>query len=155
MPGGNKNIKPEDGKQFSSSYQPDKEIWTEETSIKFCEDLIAWLKEEDENVFYDDFIFLNVNQEDYHSKAKIYPELPAYLAKKHSSCLNLLEVAKKIQETKLVKFSVFDKLNASMTKFCLINLHDWKEKSEVDNRNEHKINKPFEIKIDGKDIDLK
>ena len=53
--------------------------------------------------------------------------------------MNLLEKAQKIQEIKLKKFGAFDKLNASITKFCLINLHDWKDKTENENKNTHEI----------------
>ena len=132
MPGGKGNIKPSDGKQFSSEYQPDKEIWTQPVAEKFCNDLIGWLKEDDQNIFYDEFIFIIAKPKDYHPDAKIYLGLPSYLAEKHTSCSKLLEKAKKIQEIKLAKFGTMDKLSASMTKFVLINIHDWKEKSETE-----------------------
>ena len=48
------------------------------------------------------------------------------------SFFNLIEKAKKIQEIKLQKYGVGDRLNATMTKFVLINQHNWKEKTEVD-----------------------
>lgn len=130
--GGYGNIKPKDGKQFSSTYQPDKEVWDEATALKFCNDLKSWLLENDENLFVNDFIFLKAKPEDYHPKAKIYPDLTAYLSKKFTSCFDLLELAKKIQETKLVKMGIFDKLNATILKFVLINLHDWKDKVNQD-----------------------
>ena len=63
MPGGNKNIRPEDGKQFSSEYQP-QEKWTEEKALNLGKELIFWLKETDEdgndkgNIFYDEFLVL-------------------------------------------------------------------------------------------------
>ena len=139
MPGGNKNIKPSDGKQFSSEYQPDKEIWTEEVALLFCQDIIDWLNKADENIFFDEFIFMVADPKKYHEKAKIYVQLPSYLSGKYTSCLNLLEKAQKIQEIKLKKFGAFDKLNASITKFCLINLHDWKDKTENENKNTHEI----------------
>jgi len=119
MPGGKKNIRPEDGKQFSKDYQPQQK-WTEEKSLKLGEDLIKWLKEDDENIFFEEFLYI---ENDY------YSELIAYLSHKFTSFLKLINKAKKIQETKLMKFGVFDKLNATMTKFTLINNHDWKEKS--------------------------
>jgi len=60
MVGGKGNIKPEDGKQFSSEYQPEgKELWSEELSLLFLNDLIAWIKEEESNIFVEDFIFLS------------------------------------------------------------------------------------------------
>ena len=114
MPGGNKNIKPEDGKQFSSEYQPD-EKWTEKRAKQVGLDLIEWMNEEDQNLFFEEFLILKNN---------FYPELIAYLSNKFTSFLKLIERAKKIQEIKLYKFGVGDQLNASMTKFVLINEHN-------------------------------
>lgn len=121
MPGGNKNIKPEDGRQFSTEYQP-QEKWTEERALKVANDLIDWLKTEDENMFFEEFLYLN---NDY------YPNLIKYLSNKFTSFCELIRKAKKIQEVKLMKFGCFDKLNASMTKFTLINNHNWKDKNET------------------------
>jgi hypothetical protein len=121
MPGGKNNIRPEDGKQFSKDYQPPKK-WTEKKALQLGEELIAWLKEKDENIFFDEFLYLN---KDY------YETLITYLRGEFSSFSQLIERAKKIQEVKLVKFGVFDKLNAQMTKFTLINNHGYKERTEV------------------------
>lgn len=114
MPGGKGNIKPEDGKQFSSEYQPE-EKWTKKKADQVGIDLIKWMNEENENIFFEEFLILN---NDY------YPELIAYLCKKFTSFLKLIEKAKKIQEIKLYKYGVGDELNASMTKFVLINEHN-------------------------------
>jgi len=122
MPGGKNNIKPTDGKQFSSEYQP-QEKWTEKKATEIGNELIKWLNEKDENIFFEEFLYLNNN---YQQK------LVSYLCKKFSSFSTLIERAKKIQEIKLVKFGCFDKLNSSMTKFTLVNNHKWKEKSETD-----------------------
>jgi hypothetical protein len=65
--------------------------------------------------------------------------------------LNLLEKAQKIQEIKLKKFGAFDKLNASIAKFCLINLHGWKDKTENENKN---TNAPITIQINGNSLEL-
>jgi hypothetical protein len=113
MAGGKGNIRPEDGKQFSSEYQPD-EKWTEEKALDIGKKLIEWLKEKEENVFVDDFLVI---ENDY------YETLITYLKGKFTSFSQLLEQAKAIQKTKLIKFGVFDKLNAPMTKFTLINNH--------------------------------
>jgi len=141
-----------DGKQFSEEYQPD-EKWTESKAIELGEELIAWLKEkyidgenkgEDKgNLFFEEFLFV---EQDY------YPELIAYLASKFKSFLKLIGKAKKIQEIKLMKFGVLDNLNASMTKFTLINNHDWKDKSESETT--IKRESPLIINIDGKKLDL-
>lgn len=129
MAGGKGKIEPSDGKQFSSKYQPDKEIWKEKTAVKFCQDMIDWLNEKDEdgedrgNIFFEEFIYMIANPLDYHRKASIYVGLPSYLANKFSSCSKLIEKAKKIQEIKLYKYGAGDRLNASLTKFVLINEH--------------------------------
>ena len=109
------------GKQFSKEYLPQKK-WTEEKAIKLGEDLIKWLKEKNENMFFNEFLVL---ENDY------YHELITYLCKKYKSFFTLINRAKEIQELKLQKYGVLDKLNAAMTKFVLINVHDWRDKSEV------------------------
>jgi len=129
MPGGNKNIKPEDGKKFSSEYQP-QEKWTEKKSLKLGADLIDWLKARDEdgedkgNIFYEEFLVI---------ERDLYPQLITYLSEKFSSFSKLIDKAKKIQELKLVKYGVGDRLNASMTKFTLSNNHGYSDKQEVQN----------------------
>lgn len=121
MPGGNKNIKPEDGKQFSSEYQPAQK-WTEDAALKIGNELISWMKKEDENMFFEEFLYL---KENYNT------DLISYLRKKFSSFAELIRIAKKMQEVKLKKFGVMDKLNAQMTKFVLINNHNWRDKKEI------------------------
>jgi len=125
MPGGNGNIKPEDGKQFSSEYQPDPK-WTEEVALNLANELILWQKEEASHIFWEEFLVI---EKDMH------PRTIAYLKTKFSSFCNLLEQAKKIQEVKLAKYGTADRLNASMTKFVLINNHNWKDQSHIDHTN--------------------
>lgn len=121
MPGGKGNIKPADGKQFSKEYQPE-EKWTEKKALKVGNELLEWIKK-DGNLFFEDFLYI---QNDY------YNELIAYLCKKFTSVLKLIERARKIQEIKLKKEGTLGNLNATMTKFVLINNHDWKDKQETD-----------------------
>jgi len=136
MPGGNKNIKPEDGKQFSKEYQP-KEKWTIKKAEQVGKDLIEWMNAKNENIFFEEFLILN---NDY------YPQLIAYLCEKFSSFLKLIERAKKIQEIKLYKYGVGDELNASMTKFVLINEHQkLSENSKFEHSGEIKGNESLEI----------
>ena len=133
MPGGNKNIRPEDGKQFQIGDKA-AERWTEEKAMELGNELINWLKEKDEegndkgNIFIIDFLAErdNVDENKF---------LPSYLAGKFSSFTNLLEKAKTIQEAKLVKYGVADRLNASITKFCLINHHGYYDKKLIDHSN--------------------
>lgn len=128
MPGGKGNIKPEDGRQFSKDYQPE-EKWTEEIALNLANELIAWQKKSPANMFFDEFLVIEKN---------IHPRTIAYLCKKFTSFCKLIEQAKGIQEIKLKKYGTADKLNASMTKFVLINNHNWKEQSHIDHTNDGK-----------------
>lgn len=118
------------GKRFSSDNQP-KEKWNEENALQLGEQLITWISEETkENIFFEYFLTVDKG---------LYPELIAYLSGKFSSFLKLVNLAKKIQEMKMVKYGVADKLNASMTKFVLANHHDYKEKKQVESQNVHEV----------------
>ena len=125
MPGGKGNIRPSDGKQFSKDYQP-KEKWTKKRAMALGEELIAWLKETDEdgedkgNMFFEEFLVIEKD---------LYLEVISYLCKKFTSFSKLIEKAKKIQELKLVKYGVGDRLNATMTKFVLMNCHGFSDKT--------------------------
>jgi len=120
MPGGKGNIRPADGKQFSKDYQP-PEKWTEEKALNLGNELIAWMKADPVNIFWEEYLII---------ERDLYSEIITYLSNKFTSFLKLIEKAKKIQEIKLKKYGTADKLNASITKFVLINEHDWREKSE-------------------------
>jgi len=128
MPGGKGNIRPEDGKQFSSEYQP-QEKWTEKRTTKLGNDLIEWLKESKSdgtdkgNIFFEEFLVIEKD---------LYPELISYLTGKFTSFSKLINKAKKIQELKLVKYGVADRLNATMTKFVLTNNHNYSDNNKLD-----------------------
>ena len=111
------------------------EKWTEEKALQLADELIVWLKKEDVNIFYEDFLFIEKD---------LYKELIAYLSNKFPKSFGLkIKRAKKIQEIKLKKLGVLDQLNATMTRFTLINNHGWSDKvdstveqtvkSEIDN----------------------
>jgi len=137
MAGGKGKIKPEDGKQFILGNKA-AEKWTEKEALKVGNDLISWLREVDEdgddkgNMLFEEFLYLN---NDY------YPELISYLKNKFTSFLKLHEKAKKIQEIKLHKHGLADRLNASIVKFSLINNHGWSNENKEDN------NPPKEVKL--------
>ena len=116
------------GKQFSKEYQP-TEKWTEDKALELGTTLIEWLKSEEEHMFFEEFLYIT---NDY------YGGLISYLSNKFTSFSKLIEKAKKIQEIKLYKYGVFDKTNAQMTKFVLINEHD-KTSEKTDNKNETTI----------------
>ena len=128
MPGGKGNIRPEDGKQFSSEYQPE-EVWTEERALNLGNEMIAWQKESPANMFFEEFLIIEKGY---------YEELISYLCKKFTSFSKLIGQAKKTQEIKLKKYGTADKLNASMTKFVLINNHNWREQAHIDHTTDGK-----------------
>ena len=121
MPGGKGKIRPEDGKQFSSVYQPDPK-WTEQKALQLGIDMIEWQKKDAINIFWEEFLVI---------ERDLYPDVINYLCKKYTSFLKLIEKARKIQELKLQKYGSADKLNAAITKFVLINKHGWRDKQEV------------------------
>jgi hypothetical protein len=121
MPGGYGMIGPEDGKKFSSTYQP-KPKWTKKIADQLAHDLIAWQKKDAINIFWEEFLVI---------ERDLHPNVIGYLRKKYSSFSDLLEQARKIQELKLQKYATADKLNAAITKFVLINKHGWRDKQEV------------------------
>ena len=127
------------GKKFSSEYQP-SEKWTEKKALDLGQELLSWMKEKDDdgedkgNIFFEDFLMIENNY---------CEELIAYLCGKFPSFLKLIGQARKIQEIKLIKFGVGDRLNATMTKFVLTNNHDYTEK--VDNTTKGESMNPPEI----------
>lgn len=136
-----RKIDPNVGKKFSSEYQPE-EKWTEEKALKVANDLIIWMRETEQNIFWEEFLYIT---NDY------YSQLISYLCNKFVSFSKLIEKAKKIQEIKLKKYGTGDALNATMTKFVLINEHNWRDKQELtgaDGKDLNPINITF-IEIDG------
>ena len=111
------------------------EKWTEERALSFGNEMLSWMLSADENVFFDEFIFLIAPELPDYKDISIFTTTPAYLANKYESFSNLLERARKIQETRLRKFGAFDKLNASIVKFLLSAEHGLSEKSEMKTTN--------------------
>lgn len=127
MPGGNKNIKPEDGKQFSKDYQP-TEKWTEKNALALGNEMIEWLNEVDENgkdlgnTLFEEFLVI---------KKGLYPDIITYLRDKFTSFSKLYKAAKKTQEIKITKYCLLDQMNAGMGKFLLSATHGLTEKKEI------------------------
>ena len=117
------------GKQFTSEYQPDKEVWTEDEAVRLFNDLLAWFDQKPTNILFDEFLFDNPKLGK--RPGKIYPTLFPYLKEKFDSCSRLYEKANKIQEIRLVKYSLHDKLNPTMSKFVLSTKHSYVEKQEI------------------------
>ena len=132
MPGGKGNIRPEDGKQFGIGNKS-AEKWNEQNALIFGRDLLAWMLEADENIFFDDFIYLHDHTGKY--AGEVYADLPKYLCDKFSSFSELYNKCKQIEKIKLKKFSAFDKLNAGIAKFLLSAEYGLSEKTEHKNIN--------------------
>ena len=98
------------------------EKWTEEIALDLADELIEWMKKEDANIFYEDFLYIEKD---------LYKDLITYLCTKFPKSFALkIKRAKKIQEIKLKKLGVLDQLNSAMTRFTLINNHGWKDRIE-------------------------
>lgn len=123
------------------------EKWSEDEALRLGNNLIDWLREADENIFFEDFIYL----QSHDFSGKVYPEVLAYLSNKFPSFLNLLGKAKKIEEIKIKKFSAFDKLNSTISKFLLSANHGYKERSDI-TTDDKKIDSVtvFELPSDGR-----
>ena len=129
MPGGKGNIKPSDNPKPFKKGNKAAEKWTEELALKFGNSLIIWMNQEDENVFFEEFIYMNKHEE----FPKITTDTPSYLASKYSTFSDLLTIAKKIEEFKLKKYSAFNKLNPQICKFLLSAQYGYTEKIATDN----------------------
>lgn len=129
MSGGKGMINGEDGVKFETGNKA-AEKWTENEALRFGNDLLDWIKTEDENIFFEDFIYLQ-NHEDKNYAGKITPQTISYLKNKFSSFSNLLEIAKKIEEIKIKKYSSFDKLNPTISKFLLSAQFGYTERKDV------------------------
>ena len=120
------------------------EKWTEEKALNFGQEMLQWMLTADENIFFEEFIFMVAPFLDDYENITINVDTPAYLSKKFKSFFELQEKSRKLQELKLKKFGSFDKLNVSMAKFLLSAEHGLSEKSRTEV--EH-VNVPiFDIK---------
>ena len=129
MPGGNKNIRPNDNPKPFQKGNKMAEKWTEELALKFGNELIEWMYKEDENIFFEDFIYMQKHE----GLPKLSNDTPSYLSSKFSTFADLLTIAKKIEEVKLKKFSAFNKLNTQICKFLLSAQYGYTEKIATDN----------------------
>lgn len=129
MSKGHKKIEPEKDGVATRFKKGNKvaETWTEEIATQLGNDLIDWLnavddnKQDKGNIFFEEFLVIEKD---------LHPSTIAYLRGKYSPFSKLIEKAKKIQELKLVKYGVADRLNATMTKFVLTNHHNYSEKTD-------------------------
>ena len=98
------------------------EKWTEEEALKLGNDLLDWMKADD-NFWVKEYLINN----------DLNDTLTNYLSHKYDSFSSLVEKAFSIQEKKLVSNGLKNKWNNAMAIFVLKNKHGYKDKTEVDN----------------------
>lgn len=107
--------------------------WDDEKVAKLADELIAWLQETDENgddkgnIFFEDFLI---------NKKGLYRDIIKYLSNENEYFKSTIERAKEMQEIKLLKFGVADRLQPTMTIFCLKNHHGYKDAHQLDHTND-------------------
>jgi len=113
--------------------------WTEEASMQLAEELIAWLKASDDNIFFNRFL--------YEVKGLSHQTI-SDISEKHSKFSDAIKTAKKIQESKIVDMALKMKLNTTMSIFFLKCNAGWVDKQQIDVNNIS----PISINLDlGKD----
>jgi len=99
------------------------EKWTLESAMELGNELIAWMEEDQRNnIFFKEFLL----------SKDIYSTVLNYLTEKYEPFSKLIKKATEIQEMKIVKYSIDNKLQPTMSIFVLKNKHDWIEKSKID-----------------------
>lgn len=105
------------------------EKWTEEALLKVGNDLLEWMKVKG-NMFFEEFLL------DY----DLYDTFLANYRNKYPSFSKLIARADKIQEIKLKKMGLNKEHDSAITKFCLINHHDFvSEKTQTEQTGTQKI----------------
>lgn len=109
---GNKNALGNDGGR--------PELYTEEWCKNEAKLFLNWMQKED-SIYYKTFAFeRGYSAQRFHDFCKISVEFS-----------EAMKVANEWQEQKLVAFALFNKTNASITKFVLSNKHQWSDKTVV------------------------
>lgn len=98
-------------------------IWTEEKVLQLGEELIEWLKEDDDHVWFERFLY---------EKKDLYPQFISEMRDKYPKFSELLKKAKKIQENKLVDGTLKHSLNPTMAIFVLKNHYQYTDKSQTE-----------------------
>jgi len=97
--------------------------WTEEKVLELGEELILWLKEDEENVWFERFLY---------EKKNLYPQFISEMRDKYPKFSELLKKAKKIQESKLVDGTLKHSLNPTMAIFVLKNHYQYTDKQQTE-----------------------
>jgi len=90
--------------------------YTKEESAQLVDDLILWMKEKPENFIIDEFLLIEKG---------IFKNDVDYLRQNDPYFNKMIEQAEAIELTKLQKYAVGDRLNASIAKQILINKYRW------------------------------
>lgn len=97
--------------------------WTEEKILQLGEELIAWLKADEDNVWFERFLY---------EEKDLYPQLIGEMKGKYPKFAELLKKAKKIQENKLVDGTLKHSLNPTMAIFVLKNHYQYTDKQQTE-----------------------
>jgi len=112
------------------------EKWTEKKALKLGNDLIDWLNLPPKINDDGNLISVNIFMIEFLTKNGFSKELTSDLANKFDSFSDLLKRAKEIQEAKIVKYSIMNKINTTMSIFCLKNNHGWKDTKQLEVKQE-------------------
>lgn len=113
------------GKRKQMRTRKDNTARSNEEIEKYFDGLLEWMEADDKNIFVKDYF----NKERVQEKVihKWIIEMP-WLEEKY-------EIAKSIQEVKLLNQGLHKQLDSALTKFVLSAHHDYKEKTENTNTN--------------------
>jgi hypothetical protein len=98
-------------------------IWTEEKVLQLGEELIEWLKADEDNVWFERFLY---------EVKDLYPQLIGEMRDKYPKFAELIKKAKKIQENKLVDGTLKHSLNPTMSIFVLKNHYQYTDKQQTE-----------------------
>ena len=97
--------------------------WTEEKVILLGQELIDWLKLDDDNVWFEKFLY---------EEKDLYPQFISEMRDKYPKFSELIKRAKKIQESKLVDGTLKHSLNPTMAIFVLKNHYQYTDKQQTE-----------------------
>jgi hypothetical protein len=98
-------------------------IWTEEKILELGQELIDWLKVDEENIWFERFLY---------EEKDLYPQLISEMTNKYSKFAELIKKAKKIQESKLVDGTLKMGLNPTMAIFVLKNHYQYTDRTQTE-----------------------
>ena len=95
--------------------------WTEEKVLEVGNELIEWLCEVEDNIWFEKFLYVEKG---------IYPQWTSEMRDKYPKFSELLKRAKKIQESKISDMALKNEISIPMSIFVLKNHYGWTDKSE-------------------------